>query len=179
MDDFVIRSMHRLGYDAPVTPNPRAPKWDQPVSVTPALYQRLLSMHDEVNWDEIATRHLPVIAAESKKHLWLPFDLHTMNIDWDNPILGFSIRSMMSRELLNRTSAREVLGRWPANQMLFRVDELLDACVQFNSHGQDTSGQVTLAQMATAHSAWATKEAELQQQLASLQTELRLSLIHI
>jgi len=124
-------------------------------------------MHDEVNWDEIATRHLPVIAAESKKHLWLPFDLHSMTIDWDNPILGFSIRSMMSR------AAREVLGRWPADQRLFRVDELLDACVQFNSRGRDSSGQVTLAQMATAHSAWVTKEAKLQQQLTKLQTELR------
>jgi len=111
LDDFVIRAMHRLGYDAPITFNPRGVEWDEPVSVTPGLYQRLQAIHAEVDWEEIATRHLPVIAAESKKHLWLPFYIHAMTIDWDNPILGFSFRRMMSRDLINSTSGRDALGR--------------------------------------------------------------------
>jgi len=78
--------------------------WDPVRPITPELYERLLALHDSIDWDdprytlyEMSTDN---VSHEAMTHRWVPINLQRECVDWGSPWFGVGPSTVVPRYFL-------------------------------------------------------------------------------
>jgi len=112
-------------------------EWAVNRPVTPQLYQRLLDIHDNLDWEDPRYKLLGAVSSGNTSDTtcqWVPFDLDTEDIDWGSPSLGVNLGTPVSRVFLQDPEFTALLDLIPS-QGKVTVRSLLNAAQSYAASG--------------------------------------------
>jgi len=128
-------AFRQLGYEVPTRHS--GEEWAVNRPVTPQLYQRLLDIHDNLDWEDPRYKLLGAVSSGNTSDTtcqWVPFDLDTEDIDWGSPSLGVNLGTPVSRVFLQDPEFTALLDLIPS-QGKVTVRSLLNAAQSYAASG--------------------------------------------